>query len=348
MPSLKPQTDLASPPPRRDASHLAALDALRGLAILLVVIGHYLPGRVIGGTFGEILDPWAVGGVILFFMLSGFLIERNLSHGISPISYALRRMFRILPAYWVSIVVLILLHRLLLQQSDFGNPRDTLFNMLLLQDVGKTPLFNDAFWTLLIEAKFYVLAPFLMLGGKRLILLAPYLAMAANGIILARRGEASNLLTYLTFCLVGMNFGLWFRNELSGRALVLLVFCSAISIGIYSPYYKFGLAIFGLISAVLLSLALKRGPRLPALGFVGAVSYSWYLYHSGVGYPLMAGLEASRWLVSPLVSSIIAAIFTFGVACLSYRLIEQPLISLGRTLEKRVQNANLRATPERL
>jgi peptidoglycan/LPS O-acetylase OafA/YrhL len=62
----------------------------------------------------------------------------------------------------------------------------------------------------------------------------------------------------------------------------------------------------------------------------------------------MAGLEASRWLVSPLVSSIIAAIFTFGVACLSYRLIEQPLISLGRTLEKRVQNANLRATPERL
>src|SRR5271168_1850806 len=122
MSSLKPQTDLLSSLHQRDASHLAALDALRGVAILLVVIGHYLPGRVIGGTFGEILGPWAVGGVILFFMLSGFLIERNLSHGVSPIRYALRRMFRILPAYWLSIVVLILLHRLLLRQSDFGNP----------------------------------------------------------------------------------------------------------------------------------------------------------------------------------------------------------------------------------
>jgi peptidoglycan/LPS O-acetylase OafA/YrhL len=347
MAGMTPQTELAAAPkPARDSSHLDALDALRGLAIVLVVIGHYLPGRVVGGTFGEILRPWAVGGVILFFLLSGFLIERNLAQGVSSGGYALRRIFRILPAYWVSLLVLISLHRLLLKETNFATVRDTLFNALLLQDIGNAPLFNAAFWTLLIEAKFYILAPFLVRGGKRLVQCTPYLAIVANGVIVARRGEASNLLTYLMFCFVGMNFGLWFRREMGNTALAALVICAAISVGIYSPYFKTGLAVFGLIDAGLLGLALKRGRRLPALGFVGAISYSWYLYHGGIGYPLMAGLEA-HWPLSPLVSSVIAAAVTFFVAWLSYRWIEQPGIWFGRRLEKRALNRNLRVVPER-
>jgi peptidoglycan/LPS O-acetylase OafA/YrhL len=227
---VKPQTDLN--PPAHDARHLAALDALRGIAIILVITGHYLPDRVVGGTAGEILRPWAIGGVTLFFLLSGFLIGRNLSRGMSVIGYGLRRVFRIVPAYWVSIAILVALHRLLLGEAEFGNARDTLFNVLLLQDVGRTPYFNVAFWTLLIEAKFYVLAPFVVLGGVRLIVAAPYLVMATNGLVVAHSGAASNLLTYLVFCFVGMNFDLWYRKELSGGALTALVLCSAISIGV--------------------------------------------------------------------------------------------------------------------
>jgi peptidoglycan/LPS O-acetylase OafA/YrhL len=81
------------------------------------------------------------------------------------------------------------------------------------------------------------------------------------------------------------------------------------------------------------------------LGFVGAISYSWYLYHGGIGYPLMAKLDG---LMPPLVSTVIAAVVTFLVAWLSYRLIEQPGISLGRMLEKRALNKNSRVTAERL
>ena len=176
---------------------------------------------------------------------------------------------------------------------------------------------------------------------------SPYLVMAVNGLILARRSEASNLLTYLAICFVGMNFELWCRRELSGRALTLLVLCAAVSAGIYSPYVKIGLALFVLINAALLGLALKHAPRLrlPVLGFVGAISYSWYLYHGGIGYPLMAKLDG---LMPPLVSTVIAAVVTFLVAWLSYRLIEQPGISLGRMLEKRALNKNSRVTAERL
>ncbi len=344
---MEPQTNPGPQKPMQDAPHLAALDALRGLAIVLVVIGHYLPDRVVDGVVGEILRPWGLGGVTLFFLLSGFLIGRNLSRGMSPIGYALRRLFRILPAYWVAIVVLIVLYRLILSEADFGAFRDTLLNALLLQDIGKAPLLNAAFWTLLIEAKFYFLAPFLVLGGRRLIRLAPYLAILANGLILARRGEASNLLTYLTFCLVGMNFELWCRKELSDSALAATVLCAAAFAGIYSPYYRIGLPIFGLVDALLLGFALHHPPRLrlPTLGFVGAISYSWYLYHGGIGYPLMAGLEA-KFLVPPFVSTLIAAAVTFVAAWLSYRVVEQPGVRLGRTLERRVLNSALRVATE--
>jgi peptidoglycan/LPS O-acetylase OafA/YrhL len=349
MPSENTESGTAAAAPARHAPHLAALDALRGLAIILVVIGHYLPGHVVGGTVAEILDPCALGGVTLFFLLSGFLIARNLAHGHSTTGYALRRIFRILPAYWVSLVVFIVLHRLWLDQADFGHPIDTLFNALLLQDVAKAPLLNAAFWTLLVEAKFYILAPLLVLGGRRVIQIAPYVTMALNGVIMARRGEASNLLTYLAFCFVGMNFELWCRKELSDRALTALAVSAAVAAGIYSPYVKIGLVVFGLINAGLMALALRHGPRLklPMLSFIGAVSYSWYLYHGGIGYPLMAALEASRWAIAPLMSACIGVVVTLLVAWLSYRLIEKPGISLGRMLEKRSTNENLHAMPER-
>ena len=254
-----------------------------------------------------------------------------------------------MPAYWVAIVVLILVHRLILGEADFGPLRDTLFNALLLQDVGKAPYLNLAFWTLLIEAKFYILAPLLVLSGRRFIQLAPYLIVAANGLILARRGEASALLTYLPFCFVGMNFELWYRKELSNRALITAVICTAIAAGIYSPYVKTGLIAFGLLNAVLMIVALRAGAwiTLSSLSFIGAVSYSWYLFHGGLGYPLMAALEQSRHALSPLISVCVAIVVTLFVAWLSYRLIEQPGISLGRMLEKRLSNRTLRAMPEK-
>jgi hypothetical protein len=71
----------------------------------------------------------------------------------------------------------------------------------------------------------------------------------------------------------------------------------------------------------------------------------WYLYHGGLGYPLMAGLEA-KFLVPPFASTLIAATATFVAAWLSYRVVEQPAIRLGRTLERRVLNSALRVAAE--
>src|ERR1044072_3432187 len=92
-------------------SHIPALDGLRGLAILLVIIHHQLiPLKLNGGFLG----------VDLFFVLSGFLItslllkEFDATQSISLTKFYARRVLRLAPALLlyllVSLVVTYSLH----------------------------------------------------------------------------------------------------------------------------------------------------------------------------------------------------------------------------------------------
>jgi peptidoglycan/LPS O-acetylase OafA/YrhL len=318
-------------------AHIVSLDGLRGIAIMLVVTGHYSSGRLPEGLITNIFSPFAVGGVILFFMLSGFLIERNLNRRLDIVSYSLRRLFRIIPAYWVSIFSLLVVSKIVPESQSYS-AQEVLVNALLLQDVFKVTLMNAAFWTLLIEWKFYVAAPVVTRAGDAAVRTVPYVLMAMNAGVYWWRGEASNLLTYIIFCFVGMNFGPWRRGQQSTRAIILLVTFSALAMGVFAVYNRVGMVFFVLLNGGLLIAALSLKVsffRNPILGFVGAVSYSWYLYHGGIGYPILAILESKAFGISPWVSVATAAFATLAMACASYWLIERSGIAIGRILEQR-------------
>ena len=77
-----------------------ALDLLRLLAALMVLAVH--TGQAAG------LDAWTrtgAYGVELFFILSGYLSECSLERGADPLRYYRRRAVRILPAYWLLLVL---------------------------------------------------------------------------------------------------------------------------------------------------------------------------------------------------------------------------------------------------
>src|SRR4051794_18565264 len=103
----KVETELAvsSAAPSRQisvGSRIPELDGARGIAVLAVVISHYL-GEVEHG-FAGLRFGWV--GVNLFFVLSGFLIgsiilERKDSSNFFSVFYA-RRALRILPVYFVT------------------------------------------------------------------------------------------------------------------------------------------------------------------------------------------------------------------------------------------------------
>ncbi|HKI18261.1 MAG TPA: acyltransferase, partial [Isosphaeraceae bacterium] len=97
-----------------EGQRVRELDALRGLACLLILVYHLMPHRVPGG--------WA--GVDLFFILSGFLItsiilksfhERHfLAH------FYVRRGLRIWPVYYLTVLLLAAATPILPRPYDLG------------------------------------------------------------------------------------------------------------------------------------------------------------------------------------------------------------------------------------
>jgi peptidoglycan/LPS O-acetylase OafA/YrhL len=148
------------------AGRISTLDSLRGLAIGLVIVGHYFPFNLVHGTAALILSPFVLGGVILFFMLSGFLIDKNLTRNRDFIKYGMRRILRILPAYYVALAAIFLFEGFVTHERVY-TLREVALNAALLSDVIPAMLMSGVFWTLLIEIKFYAVAPIVKSLGER-------------------------------------------------------------------------------------------------------------------------------------------------------------------------------------
>jgi peptidoglycan/LPS O-acetylase OafA/YrhL len=156
------------------------LDGLRGMAILLVLVGHYfsVPGV---GSVSLLNGYWfRLGwtGVDLFFVLSGFLIGGILLDARGSSNYFktfyVRRFFRIIPLYYAWIFLYVILAPLLriffsasigpVQQID-GSILAHLFFLQNFHEFLKTGAsfwWFSSTWSLAVEEQFYLVAPLLV------------------------------------------------------------------------------------------------------------------------------------------------------------------------------------------
>ncbi|HEY2820541.1 MAG TPA: acyltransferase, partial [Candidatus Acidoferrum sp.] len=177
MTATMPESHRDEPPIR--AERVPQLDGLRGLAILLVVICHYVANADharLGYWPGHFLSALTVGwsGVDLFFVLSGFLIggillENRESPQYFRTFYA-RRAFRILPIYylWILLYVVIVAVGVYGVAGAFPVERRDLsavpIYVLFLQNLIYSPSpfqwkWFVVTWSLAVEEQFYLLAP---------------------------------------------------------------------------------------------------------------------------------------------------------------------------------------------
>ena len=82
---------------------LKVLDGWRALSIILVLCAHLLPLNVFWSTANEAAG---VAGMAIFFTLSGFLITRFLLDRPDPRSFLIRRLLRIVPLAWLTMLIL--------------------------------------------------------------------------------------------------------------------------------------------------------------------------------------------------------------------------------------------------
>src|SRR5579871_4107611 len=108
-PALAPRKRAAAPLVIGHSQRNVQLDALRGVAILMVLVCHTFVFRKAGWEAMLVRSGWA--GVDLFFVLSGFLIsgllfsEYQRTGQIRFRRFALRRAFKLYPAFYVLVAL---------------------------------------------------------------------------------------------------------------------------------------------------------------------------------------------------------------------------------------------------
>jgi peptidoglycan/LPS O-acetylase OafA/YrhL len=148
---------------------LPMLDGLRAVAALAVLLTHvaYQTGEVARGAGGALLARFDAG-VAVFFVLSGFLLYRPHAAVVAgageppPLRrYLLRRVARIVPAYWVALAAVVLTAR----SAPAGQ---VLAHLGLAQTYWGAlfPTFTQT-WSLCTEAAFYAVLPVLALAVRR-------------------------------------------------------------------------------------------------------------------------------------------------------------------------------------
>lgn len=342
------------PPPAR----YEALDALRGVAVLMVVYDHLFAvagERLADGAFAPVpwVRQWVSGplgiiqdfgwcGVCLFFLISGFVIAHAGRREPMRV-FVLRRLFRIFPPLAAAIAVVALL------EHATGTPRPW---SQYLQAVTLTGYLNvpqvvvlDVAWTLVIEVLFYALVALLsplLKSTRPLAALVAGTAVPLGVLGVARDFGASFFLlaasvAYLPVLLMGSALYLRHAGLIGARALVALLLANAAVflvglITIHTAFLPFGNSYpLSLVYALVLFIWALGRKAPTALTFVGDVSYSLYLLHGTIGFVAVYGLLA---LGAAGATPWLAALLCIGVSWVFYRLVERPSMALGRRLAR--------------
>jgi peptidoglycan/LPS O-acetylase OafA/YrhL len=174
-------------PTSRATERDLALDGLRGVAVLLVLLLHFqLPaGPTMADHWLHVAQVTGYAGVDLFFVLSGFLITGVLVDAKGAPQYFrtfyIRRALRVLPLYYGTLVVLLWIAPLAgpnaATMSEALHTRQWWYWLHLTNILGaravrwNAPFYTAHFWSLAIEEQFYALWPVVvLLAGRRRLL----------------------------------------------------------------------------------------------------------------------------------------------------------------------------------
>jgi peptidoglycan/LPS O-acetylase OafA/YrhL len=326
-------------------SRLKVLDVFRALAILGVMVHHYLPRWAPPGNaenlygYRNVYPEWLnVGslGVQFFFMISGFVIFMTLERCGHLFEFWVRRLTRLYPAYLVCMAMTFVLVNAIGPAQFATQLTDIPANLFFLSSyVPGGKFIEPAYWSLVVELQFYFLISMIFaVAGQRICI--GWAFFCAAGSILWCVGAIEGLHPirsianhfFLINYLPQFTLGMFFYRRHSGKtdgsvSLLVAAICSYLVVGVQFPV-SFHLAHIAMVIAFVLFLVGKLdwlGVR-PLL-FVGAVSYPLYLIHQYVGVSLIGQLT-SRVHLPDLMAAVTAGGICVVIAYLVLRFVEEP------------------------
>ena len=371
------------------------IEVLRALAVIAVVV-HHAFGNLY--TWSTPAMDWVHGhfmggfGVDLFFAISGFVIARDLVPRLlaatdrgqawrQTLAFWIRRAWRLLPAAWLWLGLMLLASLLFNRTGVFGtfevNLDATLAGVLQFANVRFAHTFMQSpygasfvYWSLSLEEQFYLLLPLLVLLSRR------YLPLVLVAVVFFQWFSERSLmmLMFRTDAIaLGVLLALWshrdsYRQLMPGFLASPRWIGSLMLLGLYLlmgligsqglPLPDLRFSLHALIAALLVWLAsydlnlfapwllLKR-----VLLWVGTRSYAIYLIHVPAYFatrelhsrllPQQTPDSGSIWLFT-----LTAAVLILVLSELNYRFVETPLRERGSAIARRYaeQSATARGT----
>jgi peptidoglycan/LPS O-acetylase OafA/YrhL len=340
-------------------TQLANLDALRSFAVLCVFIDHlYATVAIRHGMYPHTLASLGHAGVLAFFVHTSlvlmFSLERlSIEHGRVWARFYLNRAFRIYP---LSLFVVLLMFSFRLPPDlthAYTRPPNLVLisNLLLVQNfIGKTSILSPL-WSLPFEIDMYVVLPMVFwLANRKLgtvLMSSGIVFFSVLGWTVLRLTGHASLLAYIPCFLSGVMAYSISRKTERKIAAVLWPVGLIFWFGITSYAWDRG---FGLLPTWLMctflggSIYMFSDSKLhwwnAFTSTVAKYSYGIYLLHIPVTYVVFRS-----WKISPDVIAIITCIsLTYVCAWISFYLLEEPLIQLGKRISARmVSTAKVRA-----
>ncbi|MFJ4777755.1 acyltransferase family protein [Streptomyces sp. NPDC088762] len=350
---------------------LAVLDGVRVLAALAVLFYHYV---VLASAWGEppaglfpVAHRFAVYGwlgVEIFFLVSGFVICMS-TWGRSLGDFAVSRVSRLFPAYWAAVAFTSLVLFLWPEVRGIKKYSDVFVNLSMLQGGLGVPHIDDAYWTLFVELKFYVLFAVVVMCGvtyRNCVLfcglwtLAGVVAPTADSGVLSffaipsaspyfTAGMAFYLMrrfrpNAVLWGIVGVQF-LLAQHYVHARMLSSLGKSATEQTPSWPAHV---IILLGFVLMAALALGALDGIRWRWLPHAGALTYPLYLIHMMVGLTI---IHHFRDQVAPIPLALGVTAFMLFLAWLVHRLVERPLgRRLSGSLRRGIQDIR-RETPVR-
>jgi len=328
-----------------EQTRISSLDGLRAMAITLVIIGHLAGTRHFPLQSASIVGFYADAGVRVFFVLSGFLIttlllrERAASGAISLQNFYIRRAYRILPAAYFYLLVVVAVCYASLPKKEI------LIAALYLSSYSlRRPWVLGHLWSLSVEEQFYFLWPAVMKKGES------FAKQLAIGIIvcaplarwfLERTGHIRWMGSIPVIgdaiavgCLLALGQS-WVKKRekwFAWRGFPLIwIFTWTI------PFLNAHSSFLSQVDSTLLYVGLAACMQNAIVAkywilntriaiWIGALSYSLYLWQQ----PFLNRTSNAWYAAFPANLSLV-----FGAAVLSYYFIERPLLRLREERRRR-------------
>lgn len=285
------------------------INGLRGIAILLVLFAHAGFGHIIPGGLG----------VMLFFVLSGFLLGQqiiNESHSTGHISwhkFYLRRFWRLAPALILYIILAAATLSALgvfVPVSDIASVLGGYSNLYELYTGYSSQSPFPITWSLSVEEQFYLLLPLLFLRMRSTLPIAIFLLCTillwrfyvylncANDLLQTLCGIApeyrmlkstDTIIDLPIYGLVAACLVSRFKNLMRSQAALLLTLCLILFTLLYRDQLFRETVRYSLqgLACALLILHMTHQPNsiickslaTPWLDYLGRISYPLYLFH---------------------------------------------------------------------